>query len=86
MTDLKVLLIEDNPGDARLIRAYFAQVEGLRVELQHVQRLSDGLRFLKDNTTDAVLLDLGLPDGEGIETFLTMRAEAPGGPVVVLSG
>jgi len=83
---INVLLIEDNPGDARLIRAYLAEAEGLRVALEYAQRLSEGLRLLASTETDAILLDLGLPDSEGIETFLGVHAEAPGVPIVVLSG
>jgi PAS domain S-box-containing protein len=81
---LSVLLIEDNPGDARLIREMLADVPAGRVRLQHAERLAAGLERL--DSADVVLLDLSLPDSHGLETFQRLRDAAPRVPVVVLTG
>lgn len=82
---MRVLLIEDNPGDARLIREYLAEgrAEALLI---WVDRLAAGIEQLAAGPVDAVLLDLSLPDSHGLETFTRVRDHAPGAPVVVLSG
>ncbi len=80
-----VLLIEDNPGDADLVRLRL--VEGrpqLRVEC--VPRLSDALESLGRETPSLVLLDLNLPDSRGAETFRKVMEKVPNVPVVILSG
>jgi two-component system cell cycle sensor histidine kinase/response regulator CckA len=83
---LKILLVEDNPGDARLIREMLPESQHPTVELEHVDRLSKGLERLAADNIDAVLLDLGLPDSQGFDTFARMRAQAPKMPIVVLTG
>jgi signal transduction histidine kinase len=84
---LNVLLIEDNPGDARLIRLMLEEVhEQHSIKLTHVDRLARGLQRLREPGIDVVLLDLGLPDSNGPETFVQARAAAPGLAIVVLSG
>lgn len=80
-----VLLIEDNPGDADLVRLRL--VEGKSsVKVNCVNRLSDGLASLKAETPSVVLLDLNLPDSRGAETFRRVMEHSPNVPVVVLSG
>jgi sigma-B regulation protein RsbU (phosphoserine phosphatase) len=80
-----VLLIEDNPGDADLVRLRL--VEGQSgVKVNCVNRLSDGLASLTSETPSVVLLDLNLPDSRGAETFRRVMEHAPNVPVVVLSG
>src|SRR5271154_4694003 len=80
-----VLLIEDNPGDADLVRLRL--VEGKSpVNVNCVNRLSDGLASLTRETPSVVLLDLNLPDSHGAETFRRVMDHAPTVPVVVLSG
>ena len=83
---IKVLLIEDNPGDARLIREMLAEVRGATFDLEWVDRLSAGLERLAEGGFDMVLLDLGLPDSQGIDTFVTLQAQAPRVPIIVLTG
>jgi signal transduction histidine kinase len=81
----QVLLIEDNPGDADLVRLRL--VEGKSpVNVNCVNRLSDGLASLTRETPSVVLLDLNLPDSHGAETFRRIMDHAPTVPVVVLSG
>ena len=82
----RVLLIEDNPGDARLIREFIAESSGRGFEMEWASRLGAGLERLNTGGIDVVLLDLSLPDSHGIETYLTLHARAPSVPVVVLSG
>src|SRR5580704_8611373 len=80
-----VLLIEDNPGDADLVRLRL--VEGKSpVTVSCVNRLSDGLAALTKNTPAVVLLDLNLPDSHGAETYRRVLEHSPNVPVVVLSG
>jgi signal transduction histidine kinase len=87
-TDLiTILLIEDNPGDLGLIRARL--VAGQHVtpyRLEHADRLASGLERLKQGGIDVILLDLFLPDGQGLETFTTMYAHFPHVPIIVLTG
>jgi signal transduction histidine kinase len=80
-----VLLIEDNPGDADLVRLRL--VEGQSdVKVNCVNRLADGLASLTRDTPSVVLLDLNLPDSHGADTFRRVMEHAPNVPVVVLSG
>lgn len=80
-----VLLIEDNPGDADLIRLRLVEANS-DVSVSCANRLSDGLASLHDHPPAVVLLDLNLPDSHGAETFRNVLSKAPGVPVVVLSG
>src|SRR6266404_5029818 len=83
----KVLLIEDNPGDALLLREALIDLGGaLVLDLVHVGRLDDGLRRLRQEEFDAILLDLSLPDAHGLDTVARMQAAAPRLPIVVLTG
>jgi signal transduction histidine kinase len=83
-----VLLIEDNPGDARLIREMLRETGGTpdSIEVTFADRLALGLQRLTETVADLVLLDLSLPDSTGLETFDRLHAAAPSTPVVVLSG
>ena len=81
-----VLLIEDNPGDARLIREMLAEEEAVPFVLTHADRLSRGIEVLAQKATDLVLLDLSLPDSHGLDTFSKVYAHSPKVPIIVLSG
>jgi PAS domain S-box-containing protein len=86
---LSVLLVEDNPGDASLIReaiAVEAEHAPLGVAVEQAASLAEARRSLADGRFDLVLLDLGLPDAEGPELVDRLRALAPGLPVLVLTG
>lgn len=82
----RVLLIEDNPGQARLIRIYLADAEGQAVSIAWANRLAQGLAILADEGADVVLLDLSLPDSQGMATLTRVRDHAPRVPIIVLSG
>jgi PAS domain S-box-containing protein len=83
---LAVLLIEDNPGDARLIQVMLREVADSSVHLTRTDRLATGQEYLALGLTDGVLLDLSLPDSQGLATFDRLHEAAPDVPVVVLSG
>jgi signal transduction histidine kinase len=80
-----VLLIEDNPGDADLVRLRLVETES-DVHVNCVPRLADALACLDVETPSLVLLDLNLPDSHGAETFRRIMQKAPNVPVVILSG
>jgi len=82
----KILLVEDNPGDARLLREALSDAGGPSFELEHVNDLSLAVERLSRGGIDLVLLDLSLPDSFGLETFAKTHAAAPEVPMIVLSG
>jgi len=82
----QVLLIEDNPGDARLIQAMIEEEAGAPFVLHLADRLSLGLEHLSASETALILLDLSLPDSFGLETFAKVYAHAPTVPIIVLTG
>ena len=88
MTDrsINVLLVEDNPGDARLVKEMLAEVKGSPFSLARAERLDEGMERLDAEKIDVILLDLSLPDSCGFETFNRMMAAAPDIPIVVMSG
>ncbi len=82
----KILLIEDNPGDVRLIQEMLTQAIQDGYQLECADRLSKGLKRLGMGGIDLVLLDLGLPDSQGLRTFDKVHAQAPAVPIVLLTG
>jgi len=80
-----VLLIEDNPGDADLVRLRLVESNPL-LDVSCVNRLSDGIESLQEKPPSLILLDLNLPDSQGAETFRRLLDKAPNVPVVILSG
>src|SRR5579863_497154 len=83
---IHVLLVEDNPGDARLFLELVRDTGAGRVKLEHVNRLSLALERLDSGNFDVVLLDLSLPDEQGLATLTRTHAHAPNIPIVVLTG
>jgi signal transduction histidine kinase len=81
-----VLLIEDNPGDARLIQELLANGSGDQFDVETADRLGTALVRLRAGGVDALLLDLSLPDSQGWDTFDKVKAQAPSVPIVVLTG
>lgn len=82
---INLLLVEDSPSDA-LILTETLKGGAVPVAVTAVERLSEAIAELKKETHDVVLLDLTLPDSDGIDTFITLREAVPGVPVVVLTG
>jgi sigma-B regulation protein RsbU (phosphoserine phosphatase) len=84
---LSILLIEDNPGDARLIQFMIQEAGDGLFQVEHVHRLSEALaRLSLGSEISLVLSDLSLPDSQGLETFAQLHALAPHVPIIVLSG
>lgn len=83
---IQVLLIEDNPGDARLILELLRGVPAARFALERVDRLEPALARLKRAPVDVVLLDLALPDSRDHETFVAVHHLVPDVPIIVLTG
>ncbi len=84
--NLKILLIEDNPGDARLIKELLNQVTSFNFDLWNAETLSDGLKFIEEREFDVILLDLKLPDSDGFETVLRTREKVKKIPIIVITG
>jgi len=83
---VKILLIEDSPSDTYLFREMLLQSKLSDVEIESVDRLSSGLQRLADGKFDAVLLDLGLPDSQGLDSLVKLVDLAPNLPTIVLTG
>ena len=86
MEQIKILLIEDNPGDARLVKEMLAEAKEISFDLKWKDSLSTGLEQLAQETFDVVLLDIMLPDSRGPATFERALALAPGIPLIVMTG
>ena len=83
---IRILLVEDNPGDAELLTEALSEMPSLAFELAHAQRLSEAAALAKETAFDIALLDMGLPDSQGLETLAGFRKRAPHLPVIVLTG
>lgn len=83
---IAVLLIEDNPGDARFIQEMLAEARDVSFCVTVVDRLQTGLERVAAGGVDAVLLDLSLPDSQGLDTFITGHRRVPHVPIIVLTG
>ncbi|MFA5119150.1 MAG: GGDEF domain-containing response regulator [Candidatus Omnitrophota bacterium] len=83
---IKILLVEDNPGDARLLKEYLSLAVSVRFEISYAGKISEALQKNGEAHFDVILLDLMLPDSRGLETFHKMKAASGGVPVVVMSG
>ena len=81
-----LLLVEDNPGDARLLREMLNEQGSQHTELTHVQYMSEAEKHLAEHAVDIILLDLGLPDAHGLAAVRRAHAVAPRVPLVVLTG
>ncbi|MBX9690311.1 MAG: response regulator [Candidatus Obscuribacterales bacterium] len=83
---LKILLIEDSAADAKLLRTMLKGSEKVQFELEHVSRLQKGIELLQAGYFDLVLLDLSLPDAQGLDTFRRLHTIHPELPIIVLTG
>jgi signal transduction histidine kinase len=80
------LLVEDNRAQARLIQELIAEASPGTFSMEHAEKLSDALARLREDAADAVLLDLSLPDSQGLATVERVRQQSPAVPVIVLTG
>lgn len=83
---VKVLIIEDSPEDYFLIQEMLDEVEANQFELEHAETLQEGLELFDKKICDVLLLDLGLPDSEGFETFTQTYEHSPQSPIIILTG
>jgi signal transduction histidine kinase len=83
---MKVLLVEDNRGDIRLIQEMFGEVKANHFDLLYAENLAEAFKCLDETSVDVILLDLSLPDSQGLDTFIKINNQVPTTPVVVLSG
>jgi len=83
---ISALLVEDNLADARLMREAVREAEATHINLTHVDTLEKALGRLSSERFDVVMLDLSLPDADGIDTLLRVHNHAPSVPIVVLTG
>jgi two-component system, cell cycle sensor histidine kinase and response regulator CckA len=81
-----LLVVEDNPGDARLLREMVTSHDWMNTEFTHVESMSEAEVHLAERAVDVILLDLGLPDAQGLEAVRRAHAAAPRVPLVVLTG
>jgi len=84
--NIKILLIEDNPGDTYLIEEHLEEFANFSYELKIVETLDEALSVLKKQPFDVILLDLELPDSCGINTFLNIHNKNPLIPIIILTG
>ena len=84
--NIKILLIEDNPGDAYLIGEHLEEFANFSYGFKIVETLDEALRVLKNKHFDVILLDLELPDSYGINTFLSVHNKNPLIPIIILTG
>lgn len=82
----RILIVEDDLEDLDLIKEYIGRVRQFPTTLETVSTISEGLQRLIQNDFDVVLLDLSLPDGQGLDTFRSIYARFPEIPILILSG
>lgn len=82
----KILLVEDNPGDARIFEEMLTETNGCDFEIECASRISPALERLEQGGVSIVLLDLSLPDAQGFDTFMKVQEKAGGVPIIVLTG
>lgn len=80
-----VLLIEDNPGDARLVQELVREIHDPKINLLVADTLSKGLKYIAAELIHVILLDLNLPDSQGIKTFQTTNRFAMNVPIIIYS-
>ena len=83
---IKILLIEDNPGDARLLQELLKDVISLQFQMEQIDCLSRGIQRLNEQAFDVILLDLSLPDSQGLATFVQLQRQVRDVPIVVITG
>ena len=85
-TPIVILLVEDNLPEARLLQETLAEARAVDFDLVHVEQLSQALERLREGPVDVILVDLGLTDSQGLDTFTTLHTQAPEVPMVIMTG
>ncbi|MFC2107149.1 response regulator [Bacteroidota bacterium] len=83
---ISIICFEDNPGDFLLFKEKLSEANIIDFDLAHVSRLQDGVKLLETSTTDIAILDLGLPDSKGINTFYKLQSKFPDLAIIVITG
>lgn len=83
---VRLLHVEDNPTDALLVQELLDETPGMRVEITQAERLSEGLRYLSEQSFHLIFLDLSLPDSFGLATFERIYNAAPRTPILLFTG
>jgi PAS domain S-box-containing protein len=86
METVRLLLVEDNPADALFLKEALEEAKDSEFAICHVETLAEAKERLEKEDFHVLVLDLGLPDSQGIETFLEVKNLAPDSPIVVMSG
>lgn len=84
--NIKILLIEDNPGDSFLVEEYLNELVNFSYKLKIVETLTEALIIIKKQFFDIILLDLELPDSNGVNTFVSVQNINPLIPIIILTG
>ncbi len=83
---VEILLLEDNSGDASLIEEMLEEFAGFQYELINVETLKEGLKLLNERSFSVILVDLGLQDSNGIDTYLDIHSENSRIPIIIFTG
>lgn len=83
---IKILLVEDNPGDVLLLQHMLAELTSIELKWVHVEQLKTAIELLRSAKFDVILLDLVLPDSQGLNTLVQIQVQDPLTPIVVLTG
>ena len=83
---IRVLVIEDEVSVSRIIEEILRQAKGFRFDVEIVKKLETGLERLSQPGIDVILVDLGLPDSSGFETFEKIKKAAPHTPIIIITG
>ena len=83
--NIRILLIEDNSGDAYLIEEHLEEFANFSYEIESVGTLNEGLNILKEQPFDVILLDIVLPDSDGVNTFFRIHNQNSRIPIILLT-
>ena len=83
---IKLLLVEDSPVDRRIFAEHVKNIGDLEINYDYVETLAAALKMLTQKAYDVVVLDLGLPDSNGIGTFYELQKHSPDISIIIMSG